>query len=275
MAQRRMFSLKVIDTDEFIDMPISARLLYYDLSMRADDDGFVASPKKIQRMTGCSGDDLKLLIAKQFLIPFENGVCVIKHWRLHNYISKDRYTRTIYTEEFNKLNEIDGVYEVNQSLYTDCIQDVIPDVIQNVDILSTQVRLGKDRLGKVRLDKDKKDIYTPEEKIKINSDKKQYLEKVFLTDEEYEKLLELYKSQENLDKGLEKLNNYIRRSGKKYDSDYHAMNDWVLRSVTEDATPKGFGTTRNTSQNRSTETDERTPFVHKNRTYPDVDMSQV
>lgn len=134
MAQRRMFSLKVIDTDEFIDMPITSRLLYYDLSMRADDDGFVSSPKKIQRMCGCSDDDLKLLVAKQFIIPFESGICVIKHWRLHNYIQKDRYAKTMYAEEFNKLNEIDGIY----SLDTKCIQ--------NVSKMDTQVRLGKDRL---------------------------------------------------------------------------------------------------------------------------------
>lgn len=141
MAQRRMFSLKVIDTDEFLEMPISTRLLYYDLSMRADDDGFVSSPKKIQRMCGCRDDDLKLLIAKRYLIPFESGICVIKHWRLHNYIQRDRYNKTLYTEEFKKLNELDGVYNMD----TKCIQ--------NVSTLDTQVRLGKDRL-EIELSKD-------------------------------------------------------------------------------------------------------------------------
>lgn len=139
MAQRRMFSLKIIDTDLFLDMPISARLLYYDLSMRADDDGFVSSPKKIQRMIGCSDDDFKLLIAKQFIIPFESGVCVIKHWRIHNYIRSDRYTETIYKDEKQELIEDNGQYEILG----------IPNVIPTVTQMDTQDRLGKDRLGKV------------------------------------------------------------------------------------------------------------------------------
>ena len=99
MAERRMFAKTIIDSDAFLDMPTSARLLYYDLSMRADDDGFINSPKKIIRMTGASDDDLKVLIAKKFVIPFENGIVVIKHWKIHNYIAKDRYTETKYKEE--------------------------------------------------------------------------------------------------------------------------------------------------------------------------------
>jgi uncharacterized phage protein (TIGR02220 family) len=137
-----MFSLKIIDTDLFLDMPQSARLLYYDLSMRADDDGFVASPKKIQRMIGCSDDDLKILIAKQFIIPFESGICVIKHWRIHNYIRSDRYAETLYKEERQLLVETDGTYELNG------IPNVIPSVNQMSYQRDTQDRLGKDRLSK-------------------------------------------------------------------------------------------------------------------------------
>ena len=92
MAERRMFAKTIIDSDAFIDMPITARLLYYDLGMRADDDGFVNSPKKIMRMVGASQDDLAILISKKFIIPFETGVVVIKHWRIHNYIRQDRKT---------------------------------------------------------------------------------------------------------------------------------------------------------------------------------------
>ena len=149
MANRRMFSLSIIDTDIFLDMPITSRLLYYDLSMRADDDGFVSSPKRIQRMTGCSDDDFKLLIAKQFIIPFENGICVIKHWRIHNYIAKDRYNETIYKTEKSELTEVDGSYELLPK--NECIQNVIQDVDKTVYNSTTQVRLGKDRLGKDRL----------------------------------------------------------------------------------------------------------------------------
>ena len=94
MAKKRMFSLDIIDTDLFQEMPQTSRLLYYELCMRADDDGFVGSPKKIQRMVGCSEDDFKVLISKQFIIPFETGIVVIKHWKIHNYIQKDRYKET-------------------------------------------------------------------------------------------------------------------------------------------------------------------------------------
>ena len=89
MAERRMFAKTIIDSDAFLDMPVTTRLLYYDLAMRADDDGFINSPKKIMRIVGASQDDLKLLAAKKFIIPFDNGIVVIKHWKIHNYIRKD------------------------------------------------------------------------------------------------------------------------------------------------------------------------------------------
>jgi hypothetical protein len=140
MAQRRMFSLKIIDTDLFLDMPITARLLYYDLSMRADDDGFVASPKKIQKMIGCSDDDLRILFAKQFVIPFESGVCVIKHWKIHNLIRSDRYIETEYKQEKSMLVEVDSKYEI---VGASGMQNVIP----NGNQMEPQVRLGQGSLG--------------------------------------------------------------------------------------------------------------------------------
>jgi hypothetical protein len=103
MAKRRMFSSDVVDNDQFLDMPVSARCLYYDLGMRADDDGFI-SPKKVLRLTSASDDDLRILISKNFVIPFETGVIVIRDWRMNNYIQKDRYTETIYKEEKKKLS---------------------------------------------------------------------------------------------------------------------------------------------------------------------------
>ena len=104
MAERRMFAKTIIDSDAFLDMPISARLLYYDLGMRADDDGFVNAPKKIMRMIGASMDDMNILIARKFVLTFDTGVVVIKHWRIHNYIQKDRYIETKYKEEKSLLN---------------------------------------------------------------------------------------------------------------------------------------------------------------------------
>lgn len=122
MADRRMFSKSIIDSDLFLDMPQSAQCLYFHLGMRADDDGFVNSPKKIQRIIGASNDDFKLLIAKQFVIPFESGIVVIKHWRIHNYIQKDRYKPTIHQNEKNTLLlDKSGSYQV---MDTNRIQDV-------------------------------------------------------------------------------------------------------------------------------------------------------
>ena len=108
MAERRMFAKTIIDSDAFLDMPVTARLLYYDLSMRADDDGFVNSPKKIMRMIGASQDDLSILILRKFILPFDNGIVVIKHWRIHNYIRKDTYNPTPYTDEMNMLTVDDN-----------------------------------------------------------------------------------------------------------------------------------------------------------------------
>ncbi|QOY98371.1 conserved phage C-terminal domain-containing protein [Leuconostoc citreum] len=146
MAQRRMFSKKVTDTDTFLDMPLSTQALYFHLNMHADDDGFIDNTKTIQRMIGSSDDDRKLLVAKQFILPFENGVVVIKDWRVHNYIRKDTYNQTMYPNELEQLQINDsGQYERQELVtYTERPRDV--------DETLTQVRLGKDRLGKDRKD---------------------------------------------------------------------------------------------------------------------------
>jgi hypothetical protein len=135
MAQRRMFSLKVIDTDTFLDMSASAQNLYFHLGMRADDDGFVASPKKIMVMANASEDDMKVLIAKNFIIRMAtNGVSVITHWHTNNLIRPDRYQETEYKEEKSRLDVVNGKYSQSFGM-TSGIPDVIPSI-------------GKDRLGK-------------------------------------------------------------------------------------------------------------------------------
>ena len=136
MAQKRMFSLNVVDTDKFLEMPISSRLLYYELGMRADDDGFVDNWKKILMFTGLTNDDLKLLITKQFIIPFESGVIVIKHWRLNNYLQKDRTKPTIYQEELKQLDiDKNNVY----TLYTNCIHSIDKNSIDKINKDKTNV----------------------------------------------------------------------------------------------------------------------------------------
>lgn len=113
MAERRMFAKTIIDSDAFIDMPLSTQALYFHLSMRGDDDGFINNPKKIQRMIGASDDDLKMLVAKRFIIPFDSGIVVIKHWKIHNYIRGDRKKDTVYPEEMSLLTEKEnGAYSL-------------------------------------------------------------------------------------------------------------------------------------------------------------------
>lgn len=212
MADRRMFSKTIIDSDTFLDMPLSAQALYFHLSMRADDDGFINNPKKIQRMIGASDDDCRLLIMKQLIIAFESGVIVIKHWRLHNYIQKDRYKPTLYQNEKSTL-ELD-----ESKVYTKCIQDV-----SNMD---TQVRLGKVRLGKVKESEDKP-----------HSQKKTYGEfkNVLLTDDEYNLLVEQFGNPEQL---IKRLDEYKEQSGKQYNSDFMAIKKWVVEAVKEDEAKK-------------------------------------
>lgn len=126
MAERRMFAKKITESDAFLDMPSSTQMLYFHLSMNADDDGFVNNPKKIQRMCGASDDDFKLLLAKSFVLLFESGVIVIKHWKMHNYIQADRYRPTDYVEEKSMLGlKKNKAYTLDvNKMDTKCIQDV-------------------------------------------------------------------------------------------------------------------------------------------------------
>lgn len=137
MAERRMFAKTIIDSDAFVDMPLSTQALYFHLSMRADDDGFINNPKKIMRMIGASDDDFKVLCLKRFVIPFDSGIVVIKHWKIHNYIQKDRYKPTVYSEERAKLETKEN------GVYTECIQDGYS--------LETQVSIGKSSIGEYRV----------------------------------------------------------------------------------------------------------------------------
>lgn len=141
MANKRMFALDVIDTDRFCEMPISARLLYYELGMRGDDEGFVQNPKKIMLTTGTTADDLKILAAKGYVILFDSGVLVITHWRQNNFIQKDRFHETTCLAEKAQIQTTDSkIYELLPSgnkLDTPCIR--------TVSDLEAQIRLDKTR----------------------------------------------------------------------------------------------------------------------------------
>jgi len=110
MARRRMFSLDVVDSGQFIDLPITTRLLYYELGMRADDDGFVGNPKKVTKIAECTEKDLKILNEKEYVYIFDSGVLVIRHWNMNNQIRHDRYNQTCYIAEKNKLYKENNVY---------------------------------------------------------------------------------------------------------------------------------------------------------------------
>lgn len=112
MAQRRMFSLEIVDTDDFLELSATTQNLYFHLGMRADDDGFVSNPKKITKMVNCTPGDMEQLIAKGYIIPFESGIVVIKDWKVNNYIQKDRYTPTRYLKEKENLCEQNRVYVI-------------------------------------------------------------------------------------------------------------------------------------------------------------------
>lgn len=154
MAERRMFAKSIIDSDMFLDMPLSTQALYFHLSMRADDEGFINNPKRIMRTVGCNEDDMRLLITKQYIIPFDSGIVVIKHWRIHNYIQSDRKKNTNFVDEMEQLQvEKNKTYSLKDTAHTSpCIQSSEPldtECIQNGYKMDTQ-----DSIGKYRLDKD-------------------------------------------------------------------------------------------------------------------------
>jgi len=204
MANRRMFAKTIIDSDAFLDMPPSTQVLYFHLAMRADDDGFINNPKTIMRIVGAKDDDIKLLVAKRFIIPFDSGVVVIKHWRIHNYIQKDRYTETKYIDEKNQLiiNKKNG-YSLKQI-------GLLDDENDNVYILDTQVRLGKDRLGKDRLELER-DKNKATRFIKPTIDEI----KTFLNEQEYET---------DIDRYADRFYNFYESKGWKVGKE--KMKDW-------------------------------------------------
>jgi hypothetical protein len=201
MAEKRMFAKTIIDSDAFLDMPLSAQALYFHLSMRADDEGFINNPKKIQRMIGSSDDDLKLLALKRFIIPFQSGVVVIKHWRIHNYIRADRMRPTAYQEERRMLTvkengsytlldggQLAGTCQSNVSQLTGKCQ---ADDGQVTDNCPADDGIDKYSIDKIRLEES---IYGSDEPAPTKTPKKKYGEYgwVKLSDAEYQRLVAEY-----------------------------------------------------------------------------------
>ena len=209
MAERRMFAKTIVTSDAFLDMPPTARCLYFTLGMFADDDGFVNNPKSIMRQVGSTIDDMNILIAKKFVLAFESGVIVIKHWRIHNYIQSDRYHATKYQEELDTLTLDENKSYTTKPLEitadTPCIHDV-----SNVD---TEVRLGKDR------DRDR-------DKLNISAIKS-----------EFEALWKLYPKKQ----GKEKAYGYYhkaRKSGTTYEEVEQGINAYIAYIRAEQTDPQ-------------------------------------
>ena len=223
MAERRMFSKSIIDSDAFLDMTQTAQLLYFHLSMRADDDGFINNPKAIMRNVRCSEEDLRLLANKKFIIPFETGVVVIKHWKIHNYIRNDRYKETKYKEEKEQLfldennSYTVGIPNGNQ------MDTVGIPVVSKMD---TQVRLGKDSIGKDNIVDSTSDEANAGKPAKSVKHKYGEYKNVLLTDDELNKLKERFIDYQER---IERLSEYIASKGTKYKSHYATILSWARR----------------------------------------------
>lgn len=221
MADRRMFSKTIIDSDVFLDMPLSTQALYFHLAMRADDDGFVNNPKKLQRMVNCSDDDYRILCAKRYIIPFESGVCVIKHWLIHNLIRFDRYKPTVYQEEKSTLVVKDT------RAYTEKKKRALPEpdtVWQpNGNQMATQVSLGKVSIGKSINQDGPTDTFglSAEDALKTQSDHDAIFREAKrcglpVTDKGIADALELYAVH-----GLDKLLEAINKAGEQPKDKWH------------------------------------------------------
>jgi hypothetical protein len=199
MAKKRMFNVDIVGSDAFLDLPHTAQALYFQLGMRADDDGFVGNPKTIQRIAGTKASDLELLVKKRFLLQFPSGVVVIKHWKINNQIQKDRYTPTVYTEEYQSL------YIKDNKAYTEADKGCI----QSVSEMDTQISIDKNRLDKNSRGGEKH--------------AHGFFANVLLTDDELQKLAAEIP---NYEEYIEKLSHYIESNGKKYKSHYATILMW-------------------------------------------------
>lgn len=226
MAEKRMFTQKIIDSDPFTEMPLSAQALYFHLNMHADDDGFVNNPKKISRSIGAAEDDLKLLIAKRFIIAFENGVVTIKHWRMHNTLKKDRYKPTQYQEQFALL-DVKG-----NNAYTEKsnVSNLEPEWNQTGSKVEPQYSIDKISIDKISIEESilsDSDQSKPKKPKPVKHKYGEY-DNVLLTDDELQKLKTEYS---DYVERIENLSAYIASTGKVYKSHYVTIRSWAKREA--------------------------------------------
>lgn len=257
MAKRRMFSMDIVDTDKFLDLPQSAQSLYFHLGMRADDDGFIGSPKRITAMVGARQKDLDLLISEGLIISFDSGVCVIADWRINNCIRKDRYTETVYSDLKSKLKPRDNGSFVLADPYG------IPNDNQTSDNWDTQVSIGKDSVDKISIDKESvnkdrldkisidevsADTYT-EPKADSAPQKQKYGEykNVFLSDEELRKLKSEFPN--DWQERIERLSEYMACKGTSYNNHFAVIRSWAKRETPKIQKPRQEKTKFNNFEN--------------------------
>lgn len=253
MANKRMFNLSVISTDAFLEMPCSTQALYFHLCMRADDDGFVGSPKVITRTVGASDDDFKLLIAKRFILIFEDGVIVIKHWRMHNTISRNRYTETAYIEDKQLLKvKSNNAYTLGDGQEIDDAKKIEAskrqlDDRRTKDVRKTyerraedaqktpQNRIDKNSIGKNSIDKDSIGEYEGETPTPAPKEAKHTYgeyKHVKLTDTEITRLNNAIGG-ELTQACITYLDEYIEMKGYKAKNHYLCIKKWVIDAVQE------------------------------------------
>lgn len=215
MAKKRMFNIDIVGSDAFLDMAHESQALYLQLSMRADDDGFIGNPKTVMRIAGVSNSAFEELLQKRFILQFQSGVVVIKHWKINNDIKKDRYSPTVYTDEFQMLStkENKAYTERNANVST-----LDTERRQDVSTLDTQYSIEE-----VSKDKDS---------IVLCKHAHGFFANVLLTDEEMQKL-----SSEipNLDDYIERLSNYLANNKKEYKSHCATIRNWYKRDVDKTA----------------------------------------
>ena len=218
MAERRMFSKKITDSDAFIELSSAAQALYFHLNQAADDDGFNNQIQMAMYKAHASTDDLKILLAKNFIIRFESGVIVIKHWRMHNTLRKDRHNPTNFQEELSSLGiKENGAYTLNNN---GC---------QVVAKRLPQYSIGKYSIGKDSIGKDS----IEEQTSKTDSEKIKYRDFVKMKETEYQKLIEKF-GDKFTERCLDVLDNYKGSKGKTYKDDYRAILNWVTKRVEEE-----------------------------------------
>ena len=246
MAERRMFAKAIIDSDIFLDMPLSTQALYFHLAMRADDEGFVNNPKKIQKMIGASDDDVKILIMKRYILTFESGIIVIKHWKIHNYIQNDRFKPTSYVEEKSTLTLDEKKSYV--------------EIPNNVSILDTQVSIDKDS---IELDKISIEDSMCDAKQVDTTPTAQILITILLNDgSEYGIEEEYFNQMKKLFPGVDVM------------AELRKMSAWAINNPTKRKTKSGIkrfiGTWLSSAQDNATKTSSaRTTIVSQPQTQSD------